>query len=158
MEMKKPAARRAIKSQSLQQPSDCPWDTLKAQILQKISISLCPHIINFDNYTILFYITRIIPKPGMPLTTLQEYTFMIEQVGKTKNPLVNLTITENEKEGEEDKENKADVEDDGSKLKKSKVRICILSYIIRADLCPQGKKKAPVYTANLEKTAHIQAL
>ena len=25
-------------------------------------------------------------------------------------------------------------------------------------LCPQGKKKAPVYTANLEKTAHIQAL
>lgn len=125
MEMKKPAARRAIKSQSLQQPNDCPWDTLKAQILQKISISLRPRIINFYNYTILFYITRIIPKPGMPLTTLQEYTFMIEQVGKTKNPLVNLTITENE--GEEDKENEADVEDDGSKSKKSKVRICILS-------------------------------
>lgn len=25
-------------------------------------------------------------------------------------------------------------------------------------LCPQGKKKAPMYVANLEKTAHIQAL
>jgi hypothetical protein len=133
-EMKKPAARRAVKSQSLQQPSDCLWDTLKAQILHKISISLRPSIIDFDCYTVLFYISRVILKPGMPLTTPQEHAFMIEQVQKAKNLIVNLTVTENEKDlGDEgDKENKADVEDNGGRSKKSKVRKleCIPVFVI----------------------------
>jgi len=126
--MRKPAARCAIKSQSLQLLSDCPWDTIKAQILQKISISLRPATINFEHYTVLFYISRLIPKPGMPLTTPQEHAFMIDHASKAKNPIVNLTITENEREDDRDKENEADAEDDGARSKKSKatVSICIL--------------------------------
>jgi hypothetical protein len=103
--MKKPAARCAIKSQSLQLLSDCSWDLIKAQILQKISISLCPETIDFEHYTVLFYISHLIPKPGIPLTTSQQHTFIIEHVGKAKNPIVNLTITENEREDDRNKEN-----------------------------------------------------
>jgi hypothetical protein len=132
--MKKPAARRAIKSQSLQLLSDCPWDTIKAQILQKISISLHPATIKFEHYTVLFYISRLIPKPGMPLTTSQEHAFMIEQVSKAKNPIVNLTITENEREDDRDKENEAEDEDDGARTKKSKVKVSICILFSNSDL------------------------
>jgi len=126
--MKKPAARRAVKSQLLQLLSDHPWDALKAQILQKISISLRPRTIEFDHYTVLFYISRVIPKPGMPLTTLQQHAFMIKQVGKTKNSIVNITITENEKDGDEEKENDVDADADEPRSKRLKVRICVLSW------------------------------
>jgi len=135
--MKKPAARRAIKSQSLQLLSDCLWDTIKVQILQKISISLHPATINFEHYTVLFYISHLIPKPGIPLTTSQQHTFIIEHVGKAKNPIVNLTITENEREDGRDKENEANAEDNGALSKKSKVTvsICILFSNLDLILC-----------------------
>ena len=142
--MRKPAARRAIKSQSLQLLSDCPWDTIKAQILQKISISLHPATINFEHYTVLFYISRLIPKPGMPLTTPQEHAFMIDHASKAKNPIVNLTITENEREDNRDKENEADAEDDGARSKKSKatVSICILFSNLDLIFGLSGKEEA----------------
>lgn len=132
--MKKPAARCAIKSQSLQLLSDCSWDLIKAQILQKISISLCPETIDFEHYTVLFYISHLIPKPGIPLTTSQQHTFIIEHVGKAKNPIVNLTITENEREDDRNKENEAHAEDDGARSKKSKVMVSICVLYSNLDL------------------------
>jgi hypothetical protein len=155
--MKKPAARRAIKSQSLQLLGDCLWDTIKAQILQKISIILRPATINLGHYTVLFYISHLIPKPSMPLTTSKEHAFMIEHASKTKNPIVNLTITENEREEDRDKENEADAADDGAQSKKSKVTVSICILFSNSDLIfgLSGKEET---AANLEKTVHIQAL
>jgi hypothetical protein len=126
-DMKKPVAKRAPKTLSLQQLSNMKWDTIKAQILVKISTSLNPKNIDFRDYTVLFFIPRIVLKPGMPLTTEQEYAFMIEQAMKSKTPMVNLTITENAKVMEigDDKENDDGDEVEGALRKKaSKVRIC----------------------------------
>jgi hypothetical protein len=131
-DMKKPVAKRAPKTLSLQQLSNMKWDTIKAQILVKISTSLNPKAIDFSDYTILFFIPRIVLKPGMPLTTEQEYTFMIEQAMKSKTPMVNLTITENAKVMVigDDKENDDgdEVEVEGA-LRKKASKVCICSFI-----------------------------
>lgn len=126
-EMKKRVSQRTAKSVSLQQTSDKVWDTFKAQILAKISTTLQLKTIEFADFSILFTIPRIIPKPGMPLTTSEEYAFMIEQAIKMKAiaPMINVHITENGKEGTNDKENEAMVDDEeqgGKKKKKKKVR------------------------------------
>jgi hypothetical protein len=130
--MNKPASKRTPKSHSLQLPTDKAWDTVKAQILEKISVSLRPQNLDFNNYTVLFYITRLVSKPGMPLTKPEEYTFMIEQAMKLKTPLVNMTITENKNKNDPDKENQDRDEDEGSGSKKNglKVHVCMICVVI----------------------------
>jgi hypothetical protein len=131
-EMNKPASKRTSKSHSLQLSMDKAWDTVKAQILEKISLSLHPRNLDFNDYTILFYIVRLVSKPGMPLTKPEEYAFMIEQATKSKTPLVNVTITENKNENDTDKENEDRNEEDersGSKKKGSKVCVCV-NYLV----------------------------
>jgi len=127
IEMKKPVSRRTTKSQSLQLSSDNEWDTVKAQILQKISVSSPSKAVDFNNYNFMFHIPRVVSKPGAPLTNAPEYAFMIENAIKAKTPMVNLNIIENTQAGESDKENESDEgEGPGGKSKKNgtKVRIC----------------------------------
>jgi hypothetical protein len=80
--------------------SDEPWDTFKAQILVKISTAIKPKNINFDDYTLRFSITRLVPKPRMPIDLEGDYLFMIEQAVNTKTPMVSITINEDAKEDE----------------------------------------------------------
>jgi hypothetical protein len=118
-------------------------------------LSLNPKTINFDDYTILFYIPRVIAKPGIPLTTSQEYAFLIGQAVKMKTPMVNLLITENDRGGDGDKENDEDDEDDdeAGKLKKKKVRICVSvsssSSLTRC--CIQGKESCHHLSCKCQK-------
>jgi len=126
VQMKKSASKRVPKTHTLQQASDEEWDTLKARFLQKISLSLNPTTIDFGDYTILFHIPRVIAKPGIPLTTSQEYAFLIGQAVKMKMPMVNLSIMENKRDGDSDKENSDEDDNDNEAGKsKKKVHICV---------------------------------
>jgi hypothetical protein len=44
-----------------------PWETMQAQLLVKIDHVLSPSHIQYDQYNIKFYITCIIPKPGLKI-------------------------------------------------------------------------------------------
>ena len=70
----------------------------------------------------------------MPFTKAKEYTFMVEQAVKSKTPLVNVTITQNVKEDDADKENSNHDKENGGKKKGSKVCGCVPFGIITADL------------------------
>ena len=120
--MKKAAAKRKSKVQNFRLDSDEPWDTFKAQVLSKIDAAIKPHAIDFDNYTFLFYITHLVPTPGMSIEDAEDHSFMIEQALKTKNPMVNIVVEEKSK-GDSDKENDEESDEDkGTKKNKKKVR------------------------------------
>jgi hypothetical protein len=127
--LKKAAAKRKPKTQNLHLDSNEPWDTFKAQILVKISTTIKPKNINFDDYTLQFSITRLVPKPGMPIDLEGDYLFMIEQAVKTKTPMVSITIDEDAKEDESDKENNEGSDKEENKKQRKKVSIQpVLSY------------------------------
>ena len=56
-EMKKSVSKCQSVSGHLKLDSDEPWDTLKAQILVKISDALCPAKIDYADYNVIFHIT-----------------------------------------------------------------------------------------------------
>jgi hypothetical protein len=72
-EIKKAVAKRCPKTLSLQLTTDEPWDTIKAQLLVKISQALNPKVIDYNNYTVMFFIPRVFPKPGAPLQSDDDY-------------------------------------------------------------------------------------
>jgi len=97
-------------------------------MLVKISASLNPKVLDFDNYSILFHIPRCVPKPGISLAKPEEYNVMIAQAIKTKNLMVYLSIMQQEKDNDKENEESGNDDDDDVKLKKkgAKVRICML--------------------------------
>ena len=116
-EAKKSVSKREPKTHSVQFSTDEPWDTLKAQLLAKISIALNPPIIDFAQYNIMFYISRILPKPGLPLMSQEDFDIMNNRARNLtmKNPTINLLIVEKNNSGK--KEN-ADVDVDEEELRK----------------------------------------
>ena len=129
-ELKKAAAKRKPKTQNLHLDSDEPWDTFKAQILVKISTAIKPTNINFNNYTLQFSVTHLVPKPGMPIDSEGDYLFMIEQAVKTKTLMVSITINEDVKEDGSDKENNegSDKEEENKKQRKKVSIQPVLNY------------------------------
>jgi len=103
-EAKKSPAKCKPKTQSVQFSTNKPWDTLKAQLLAKISIALNPPIIDFAQYNIMFYISCILPKPGLPLMSQEDFDIMNNQAHNltTKNPTINLLIVEKKNSGEKE--------------------------------------------------------
>jgi hypothetical protein len=115
----------------MQLSTDEPWDTMKAQILAKISTALNPPLVDFNNYDITFYIPRVLPKPGLALATESDFTIMNGRACnmKAQDPTINLLVVEKKLVGE-DKEND---EEDGDLQKaksKGKVSICVF-YEVR---------------------------
>lgn len=104
-ESKKAATKHKPKTQNLHLDSDESWDIFKAQILVKISTAIKPKNINFNNYTFLFSVTHLVPKPEMPIASDEDYLFIIKQAVKKKTLMVSITIDEDAKEDESDKEN-----------------------------------------------------
>jgi hypothetical protein len=117
----------------LQLSSDNEWDTVKAQILQKISVCTPSKAIDFNNYSFMFHIPHVVSKHGTPLTNAPEYAFMIENAIKAKTPMVNLNIIENPQAGESDKENESD-EGEGKVKEKGHQSVYIQHISIIIDL------------------------
>jgi hypothetical protein len=116
--MKKAVGKRIPKSQTIQLTADEPWDTLAAQILLKISVSLNPSTIQLSDYDIMCYVTRVLPKPGITLSDEANYSILLQRVAKVPlkaDPTVIVTITQN---GPTDKD--TEQHDDDSDINSSK--------------------------------------
>ncbi|KAG2345633.1 hypothetical protein BDR05DRAFT_946676 [Suillus weaverae] len=79
-EMKKAKSKREPVNASIDLCTDEPWDTLKAQILVKISTAINPHMLHFNNYSLTYHISWVLPKPGLSLLTEADYNGMMKQV------------------------------------------------------------------------------
>jgi hypothetical protein len=118
---------------SLQLNSDEPYNTLKAQVLAKISTSLNPKTLDFQHYTVLYNIPHVVSKPGIPIPDESAYNFMIKRILKIKNlNTVSLHIESKVPEDESDKENNKDTEEEGTSKKKKKKKLAskVLSLFV----------------------------
>jgi hypothetical protein len=94
-EAKKTAiSKRIAKSAIVKLNTDEPWDTMKAQLLVKIDATLKPRNIDYDLYDIKFYISRVIPKPGLSLSNETDYELMVTRARKLKDFTINITVIE----------------------------------------------------------------
>ncbi|KAH7907681.1 hypothetical protein BJ138DRAFT_1014114, partial [Hygrophoropsis aurantiaca] len=128
-EMKKAPSKRIVKNESFDLNDNEPWDTLKAQILQKISTTLNPQVLDFDDYDVTFYIPRILTKPGLSLTSSSHYTDgLMKRVAKmaAKNPSVNICVSQKDGSGGKENELVADPMPDLDKAKKRKESAAVL--------------------------------
>jgi hypothetical protein len=125
--MKKLKNQREPAIVSLNLGCDEPYDTFKAQVLQKIDVSICPKMLDFSHYTVLYSIPRIVLKPGIPISDKDSYSSMIEQIRNIiKLDTVNLHIKSKAPAEESNKENDDNAEDKGaSKKKKTASKVCI---------------------------------
>ena len=117
-------SKRNTKTAIIRLKTDEPWDTLKAQLLVKINEALGPSLMQYDCYDVKFYIPRVIPKPGLSLTSETEYDVMMMKARKLKDLTINITVVQirsddNKENGAED--NDAE-EQANSKTKKKYVR------------------------------------
>ena len=117
VEMKKPLNKRLVKSDMIQLSTDEPWDTMKAQILAKISLLLKINAVDIADFDIKFVIPRIIAKPGMPLVSEESYAVLLQRIQKSNSiPIVTINASQHAVETEP-------VQDDAEKdLKKKKGR------------------------------------
>jgi hypothetical protein len=120
-EATKTVSKRTPISMALELGEKEPWDTLKAQLLMKIDTALSPHVLSFDNYTVMFYISRVLPKPGMILEAEDSYSALLLRAANltSKTPTINLTIQEKKHgENKENEEASGAGQKEGSKNKK----------------------------------------
>ncbi|KAG2152702.1 hypothetical protein DEU56DRAFT_752017 [Suillus clintonianus] len=118
-EMKKPASKRTSRNQTFALNLDEPWDTMKAQVLVKISDALNPGLLRYEDYEVSWFIPRVLPKPGLSLLDEKDFDVlaMIQPI--------NVTIIQ--KENHELKENEAAIEPTvNEKAKKRKEAAAIL--------------------------------
>ncbi|KAG2039022.1 hypothetical protein BDR03DRAFT_1009472 [Suillus americanus] len=94
-----------------------PFDTFKAQVLQKIDEQTKPDKISYDNYTALYAIPRISPTP-MSLSNEKDYEEFIGRITKAKGLTASLYMQElhvlKRKGHPSDKENDGDIDSTGS--------------------------------------------
>jgi hypothetical protein len=102
-------SKRISQSAVIKLDIDEPWDTVKAQILVKIDQALQPSRIQCDDYDIKFYISRVLPKPGLSLAGAMDYEMMVMKARKLKDPEINITVVQTYSDG--NKENEAGSEE-----------------------------------------------
>lgn len=98
-EMAKPKTKREANNTFLNLMSSEPWDTIKAQLLVKISSFFMPLREDFANYDVVFTVPRHSTAP-LNLRTEEDYTFMKTQALKGKDLTVHLKISGNRPEAE----------------------------------------------------------
>ncbi|KAG0696077.1 hypothetical protein DFH29DRAFT_813490, partial [Suillus ampliporus] len=150
--MKKPKSKREPVNASIDLRTDKPWDTLKAQILVKISAVINPRMLCFDNYLLTYHISQVLPKPGLSFSTQADYDGMMKCVNgmAAKAPNVNINIIqqvvdENEKQGEDDPS------------RKNEQVIDCFGYLFSPTSSPQ-KESAAILPGNERKVRNIQLL
>jgi hypothetical protein len=105
-EMKKPVTKRSSKTYTFILSSDDCWDTMKAQLLVKIDAAFDPKPQKLEDFNVMFYVPRILAKPGLHLTSNEEFATMLQRVSKAKNdPVVHVTVSQIIRD-EDEKENK----------------------------------------------------
>lgn len=125
-EMKRPKARHETISETLKCSSDNEWDTFKAQLLSKISSTINPQTLSYDDFNVTCLIPHIIDKPGTPLKNTSNYQIVTDAALNAKKlPLISITI-EGKVVDVVDADDKEDKKNDKNKggSKKSKVSIC----------------------------------
>ena len=150
-EMEKATMKRSSKNASLWLDTDEPWDTMKAQILVQVEQALSPQHLDFSKYEVMFYIPRVLPKPGLVLATDTDYNYMVEHACniKTADPIINLVIVE-----KKDPENKENLPGDkGAEAKpKKKVSTHISMCRHKSDLASSLPKILPLSQVTSTRT------
>ena len=104
--MKKVVSKQVAKCLSFQLCTNEPWDTLKAQLLVKVSNAIGDDVtLDFSKFNFMVYILCVISKQGLPLTSDNDYDLLLTKIkaGKLKEPiLTNVTVTQ--LNGADDKE------------------------------------------------------
>ncbi|KAG1837958.1 hypothetical protein C8R48DRAFT_666962 [Suillus tomentosus] len=141
-EMKKAKSKREPVNTSIDLRTNEPWDTLKAQILVKISTAINPCMLHFDDYSLTYHISRVLPKPGLSLLTEADYNGMMKRVDgmAAKAPTVNINVIQTQP-ASNNNENQGE---DESELAKSKTK--------------KRKESAAILPGNEKKVANIQLL
>ncbi|KAF9243088.1 hypothetical protein BU15DRAFT_72287 [Melanogaster broomeanus] len=113
-QMRKPEKQRKSVNTFLSLSSDVDFDTLKAQVLQKICEKLAPKTLAYENYSIEWTIPRI-QTAAMSLSSSADYKFLIDHALKQKNPSANVVITSHmcSKKSKQTKCSKGNPSDDG---------------------------------------------
>jgi len=91
MEMEKGEKQWKPSNTFLQLKSDLEWDTIKAQLLEKISQALCPKTISYTEYDITWVVPRY-QSSHMQLQTEDDYKFLLAHALKQKEPTVSVKI------------------------------------------------------------------
>ena len=94
-EASKAISKRRPESAELELSSKEPWDTLKAQLLVKITETTSPSFLDFDNYKVMYFIPRLVPKPGRQLVSANNYASLIKLLANCPNkvmPAINIII------------------------------------------------------------------
>ncbi|KAF8995510.1 hypothetical protein BDQ17DRAFT_1330578 [Cyathus striatus] len=123
-ELQKAAGKHTSKSSTLHLSTCKPWDTMRVQILARISDLLNLDMLTFRNYKITAMVPHVIGKPGIPLASDADYKVLIQQLLGNCNmdPLVNLLIEEmiHTNDSEVNKENSDESDKEKKKAKKAK--------------------------------------
>ncbi|KAG2132755.1 hypothetical protein DEU56DRAFT_914078 [Suillus clintonianus] len=90
-QMQKPEKQRKSINTFLMLSPELEFDTIKAQVLEKISEGLKPKMIAFEHYSIA-WTTPQTQASSMPLCSPSDYQFLLDLASKQKNPSVNLVI------------------------------------------------------------------
>ena len=90
-EMEKGEKQRKPSNTFFQLKSDLEWDTIKAQLLEKISQALRPKTISYTEYDITWVVPRY-QGSHMQLQTEDDYKFLLAHALKPKEPTVNVKI------------------------------------------------------------------
>jgi hypothetical protein len=127
-ETSKPISKRTPINLSLELGDKEPWDPIKSQLLVKIDVALSPHVLDFDDYTVMFYISRVLPKPGMALSTEDGYMALLLRAASltSKTPTINLTIQE--KKSAANKENEGALVAEAKEGGKDKKKVCCSDF------------------------------
>ncbi|OAX40797.1 hypothetical protein K503DRAFT_798526 [Rhizopogon vinicolor AM-OR11-026] len=104
-EMKKLLSKRTSRNKSFILNLNEPWDTMKAQILVKISDALNPRHLSYDDYDVSWFIPRILLKPGLSLLSQNDFNGLMKRAANltSKDPTINITVIQKN----EHKENEA---------------------------------------------------
>lgn len=144
-ELAKPLSRRKGRNTGLELSTSEPWDTVKSQLLVKVASELSPAKLDYSHYDVMVYIPRILPKPGMPLVTPENYASLLARINNmsTLTPTVNITIEEKTptatskdgkenqlKESRNDSDNDSDTRDGNKKKKKKVVFVYSTQYTV----------------------------
>lgn len=92
-EASKDLKKRAGKNAYMVLHNNEPFDTWNAQLLVKIEKMLNPSKLDIANYEIHFTIARISPSP-LTVSSNEEYTNMLERVGRSKDLACNVYVQE----------------------------------------------------------------
>ncbi|KAG2113824.1 uncharacterized protein F5147DRAFT_650234 [Suillus discolor] len=90
-QLRKPEKQQKAINTFLCLSSDQEFDTLKAQILQKISEKLKPKTLAYENYSVEWYISRLQTAP-LALSSADDYKFLLEHALKQEALTANIVI------------------------------------------------------------------